>query len=92
MEVKTKKVPVTIERECTLVNEYNLYIVDNFMDECHDKHHLLWNIDDDEFAIGFGFFGYHNADDGDYYVYSTVDILPDKRTAMQAWLNLTKED
>ena len=95
MDVTTKKIPVKVEREYTLVDECDVYRVDKYTDELGHETWLLWDTGaSDEFAIGYKFYDYYFDDDSrkECYVFSSVKVMPDKRTAMQTWLDLTKED
>lgn len=92
--ITTKRVPVKVERECQCVSCLGVYDIASHTDEeTGQTHMLLWTDVEDGMAIGFRFYGYVDTLDGySLMAFDHIDPMPDKRTAMQAWLNLTKED
>ena len=94
MNIETKRVEVKVERECQCVSEADMFIVDRYETDGRE-HMLIWDVGEaNEFAIGFNFHGYSDEDDYGWHdmLFDKIDVIPDKRTAMQAWLNLTRED
>lgn len=94
MNVRVENREIKISRNCRCVSEADLFIVDRHTDEDGYEHLLLWDTGEaDTFAIGFRFYGYSDEDVYGWreLLFGTVDVIPDKCTAMQAWINLTKE-
>ena len=92
--IQNDRLPVEVVRTVETVTQDEVFTVDTFCDKETDQvHYLLWDLVTDKFFIGFRFYTNINPDRGyDMLVFDHVDVMPDKRTAMQAWLNLTKED
>ena len=90
VNVTYEKHEVKVTREVTCVNMANVYFVDKYTNDDGRKHMLLWDLETDTMAIGFGFYDFDKS--GDYALFHGVDAEPNKRVAFQAWLNLTAED
>ena len=84
---------VTEPRMC--VPEDDVWKVDEYTDADGRTHRLLWDLENDTMGIGFNFIDSiprPSYEGGALMAYDHIDVMPDKRTAMQAWLDLTRED
>lgn len=70
--------------ETYVVNDADTYIVDR-----DGRNRLLWDMNDDDFAIGYGLKG--ESEDGHGYIdmlFERVEVFKAKREAMERWVSL----
>lgn len=70
--------------EMYAVNDADTYIVDR-----DGRNRLLWDMNDDDFAIGYGLKG--EDEDGNGYIdmlFERVEVFETKREAMERWVSL----